>query len=29
MMVVLGIFHAIMGLVGLFEEDYFPWETAD
>jgi len=23
MMVVLGIFHALMGLVGLFEEDYY------
>jgi hypothetical protein len=23
MMIVLGIFHAIMGLVGLFEEDYY------
>ena len=28
MMCVLGLFHAIMGLVGLFEEDYFPSETA-
>ena len=22
-MVVLGLFHAVMGLVGLFEEDYY------
>ena len=28
MMIVLGIFHAIMGLVGLFQEDYFPSESS-